>query len=339
MSKNLAKFLDQPERLVTKAIGKLEALNGYPGEDARLLAENSQAVRTKIADLGLDPDDTTGEELYHALLAKFEHDNELIDKAVGLNPDSNLDQRTDKASGLVEHMTEAKETWFIKHTVAKNLLREQPPRKLMKQLNYRSVDSLLKREDINSIYLMLADGESSSWQKTFAKKTAKLTGTDYELRQPQFAQLSTKFKTSASPTVSNSLIGAVGISASEKIQKAGVLTLALLLTDGLEELTHSESAGSVAHLNPALLWWEQAKSLMAACGEDALSLNLKDVAINHLEQKTYQQRLATHGRKSLWNELADRYENQVAQVEETVTNLERPKNLAVEYAEAVANEF
>lgn len=357
MSKKLGKLLDQPERLVTKTIDKLEGLNGYPSQDARLLAENSQAVRVKIADLGLDPDDTTGEELYHALLVKFERDNALIDKALSLSSDSDLDRRLDKAFELVGQMDQKTKTWFLKHSIAKQLLRSQPPRRLMKQLNCRSIDSLLKRKDIGAIYLMLPYVESASWQKVLAKKIAKLRGVDYELRGAQLAKISGKdwsgLGASAPQAISNGLIGAVGLKPSDEIQKAGVLTLALLLLDGLEGLTHSEDIQSLSYLHPALVWWEQAKILMAVCGEDIVSLNLKDAAINYLSQKTYNRRLAQHGQRSLWNELTSRYENQTAQLEESLANLKssageefnkltarkRPKNLAVEYAEAVANEF
>jgi hypothetical protein len=64
MSKNLAHLLNQPEALVELAINKLEHLNGYESTDVRLLAEINNKVRTKTKELGLDPDDTTGPELY-----------------------------------------------------------------------------------------------------------------------------------------------------------------------------------------------------------------------------------------------------------------------------------
>lgn len=84
MSKVIAQLLDEPERLVSRAIAQIEAKNGYPNHDVRLIAENIQRIRTKIAELGMDPDDTTGPELYHALIAKFQADSLAMEEALNM---------------------------------------------------------------------------------------------------------------------------------------------------------------------------------------------------------------------------------------------------------------
>src|SRR5947208_2061243 len=103
MSKTLARLLGKSEKEVVAAISKLEALCGYPSEDVRLLAENKQKLRAKTMQLGLDPDDTTDEELYYALLGRFSRDSQTIDKALGVNDSTKLDERIDKAIQLVNH--------------------------------------------------------------------------------------------------------------------------------------------------------------------------------------------------------------------------------------------
>ncbi len=70
MSKILAQLVQKPEAYVAKIIDELEAKNGSPSEDVRLLAENSVKSRAKLMDLRLDPNDTTEQELYHALLVR-----------------------------------------------------------------------------------------------------------------------------------------------------------------------------------------------------------------------------------------------------------------------------
>jgi hypothetical protein len=42
--------------------------------------------------------------------------------------------------------------YSLKRNVAKELLRSHPPRRLMKQLSFRSVDSMLKRENVCELY-------------------------------------------------------------------------------------------------------------------------------------------------------------------------------------------
>jgi hypothetical protein len=71
MSKKLAELLDEPEVVVESVIKKLEHISGWESTDVRLLAEINNKVLAKHLELGLDPKDTTGPELYHALLAKL----------------------------------------------------------------------------------------------------------------------------------------------------------------------------------------------------------------------------------------------------------------------------
>lgn len=334
-----------------RSIQKLESLNDYNSEDVRLLAESEQAVRSRILDLGLDPDDTTGEELYHALLVKFELDSALIDKALGITGGSSFTKRLNRAVALLTNVTANDEMWVLKHSVAKRLLREHPPKKLMKQLGYRSVDSMLKRESLANIFISFPLIESSSWQKAFHKETAKLDSADYELRIPGFYRISEKnwasFIGPKSGVSSNSLIGVVAVWPELKLQKAGVLALALRLIDGLEDITHSETTISLANINPALNWWEQSKHLIALCGKETVSLNYKDVAANHLNQISFQKRLASSAQKSLWNELSGRYEREISIFEGSLADIENdasqefnklanvplPSRLAAEYAE------
>ncbi len=351
MSQSLAKLLNQPERLVTRAVTKLEKLNGSPSEDVRLLAETGQAVRRKLSDLGLDPDDTTGEELYQALLAKFTKDGLLLDKALGIDPSASADKRLSQAVKLVAALVQTDDIWVLKTNVAKKIMHEQIPKKLMKQLHYRSVDSLVKRENIAEIYLALPFFESASWLRAFGKSVSQLPSTNYEMRAPEVVIIQNKFlpATKIQYPISNSLIGAVAISPESARQNAPVLTLCLMFLDGLESLTHSQAAGTIANINPALSWWEQAKTLVANCAGEAVSLNYKDISIDHLKQSAFKERTANAAQTSLWGELSGRYQKQTEQLEESLASAENvaattvrqsmPKNLAVEYAEAIANEF
>ncbi|MGH7156661.1 MAG: hypothetical protein ACREGG_00890, partial [Candidatus Saccharimonadales bacterium] len=188
MSKRIAELMDQPEYLVKKIITKLEDKNGYPSHDARLLADNIQKVRIKLADLGLDPDDTTGEELYHALLTRFEKDAKQFDSYFDAE-ELDFDQRSSKAVEILTQKIELPKQWALKKAVAKNVLRAQPPKHVMKHLRYRSIESMLKREDLGEIYLAAQHLESSSWSKSHARQVSKLSQTDFELRSVKLQPL------------------------------------------------------------------------------------------------------------------------------------------------------
>jgi hypothetical protein len=99
----------------------------------------------------------------------------------------------------------------LKHTVAKDLLRKNPPKKLMKHLNYRSLESMLKREDIEALYAGAPTIESGAWLKKLAKSTSKLKASDFEMRQASFIVMPSKrwSKVATRPVSDVPLMGAV----------------------------------------------------------------------------------------------------------------------------------
>jgi hypothetical protein len=85
MSKALATMLNEDSKTVNDVIEKLESLAGYSSEDVRLLARVNQEAASKISSLGLDPADTTGEEIFHALQVKLQSDVAHIARSLNLN--------------------------------------------------------------------------------------------------------------------------------------------------------------------------------------------------------------------------------------------------------------
>lgn len=163
------------------AVKELEHFSGWQSTDVRLLAEINHKVRITTKELGLDPDDTTGPELYHALLAKAEQDEQ---KLAHLSSEQ-----------LIEKITRAHKSYKVyalKHSVAKDILRHHPPRRLMKHLNYRSIDSMLKRENIAELYAVLPAIEYSRWMGVFWKDLAKLQPSDFESRKIEIVNMPKK---------------------------------------------------------------------------------------------------------------------------------------------------
>jgi hypothetical protein len=181
MSKKFAELLDEPEVVVESVIKKLEHISGWESTDVRLLAEINNKVRAKLSELNLDPDDTTGHELHHALLAKLAKDEGTLRQ----NPDL-----------LIERIVKAHkpyQVYSLKSGVAKDILRKHPPRRLMKALNYRSVDSMLKRESASQLYNVVESIEIPRWQNVFYKDIANLAPSDFETRDIEISKLPAKF--------------------------------------------------------------------------------------------------------------------------------------------------
>jgi hypothetical protein len=244
MSQKLANLLNQSEVAVSSAIHKLENLSGFMGKDIKLLADISNNARAKMTSLGLDPNDTHGSELFHALLTRYERDENLLCQSLGVK-NVTAEEFAGKIAAFVGHTDMPKNVWALKRSVAKNLIKTHPPKQLMKKLNYRSVDSLLKRENICSIYAATTHTESGRWQKEFWRSFSKLTAADFENREAEVVVLNSKRWKLVGQNLhmieNVSALGATVVWPSPSIQRVGSIGLSLLLAHHINSLRVSSA--------------------------------------------------------------------------------------------------
>jgi hypothetical protein len=333
MSRLIADLLGQPERLVGKTIMKLEAKNGYPSHDARHLAENIQQVRRKLADLSLDPDDTTAEELYHSLQARFQRDSQAFDIENNFHS-LDFESKAEKAKHIIQSGTALPQRWMLKTTAAKNILRRQPPKKLMKRLSYRSVESLLKRENTGRLFIEANAVESAAWRKQLSRSISRLDSTAFELREISIFVLNMDI--GSSPLVYNDDIGALAIAKTGLTDSMRLLGLVVLLSDFMESLSDKP----VELSSDVLQWWNEMDGLVAYPDGRAVSMNLKDTSINLANRQEFLDRVLSAGRIGFWKNLISRYENQLEIEEDMLAGLSEAvmpraplRQPAFEYAE------
>lgn len=189
MSKLLVDLLEAKEPLFTNALKQLEDASGNTGEDVRLTADIVETFNKKIKQLGLDPTDSTGPEIYRALLnlAK-EHDEHLAKQIGGTDPDD-VHQMVPLVIDVVKKADIPRDCWVLKKSVAKSFLKEMPPKNIMKLLNYTSIDSMLKKENLSEIYGALRFAEDDAWLAEFNKNYARLTPSDFETREIELVQM------------------------------------------------------------------------------------------------------------------------------------------------------
>ncbi len=182
MTRFLSEALGAVEPAFSRSIQQLERAAGLPGTDIRLTSDILQNMRTKIIQLGLDPNDTTGPELYSALQGRLRHDEQTARKALGLADDASPDQVVAKVVKFLNDQP-TNSAFVLKASVAKRLLKKKPPRMVMKRLGYRSADSMFKHESAPQLYAAALISESASWHRAFREQYAKLAPSDFETKK------------------------------------------------------------------------------------------------------------------------------------------------------------
>jgi len=192
MTRYLSEVLGAEEPVFSQGIQQLERASGLPNADIRLTTQAMQAARAKIAELGLDPNDTTPDELYAALHERIKRDETLLQAALRLSGEPTPPQIASAVAQYVLKTRAHTNCFALKTSVAKRLLKAKAPKNAMKKLGYRSLESMLKHEPVAYIYAAAVIAESPAWHKVFREQYNKLQATDFEVRALNLSVPATK---------------------------------------------------------------------------------------------------------------------------------------------------
>ncbi len=182
MTRLLAELLGAREPLFSRSVQQLEKLSGHPNADIRLSGNIEQGMREKLRELGLDMHDTPGRELYGALGERLKADEKRFVDALGAYAPESDDIIAQIAAAIKPHI-EPRRCYALKTVAAKRILKANLPKKTMKTLGYRSLDSMLKHESAATLYAAAALVESDSWHKRLLGSYTKLQAVDFEQRE------------------------------------------------------------------------------------------------------------------------------------------------------------
>jgi hypothetical protein len=189
MSRFISELLGATEPMFSIAVKQLEQASGKPGVDVRLTGEIIGQVHQKTAELGLDPDDTTGKELYAALLAHVKKNDEHLARAIGGKDAEDVKTLMPLMKKAFEDVKTPRKSWVLKKSVAKEFLKQTPPSNIMKRLKYKSIDSMLKNENIFEIYGALRFAEGPEWLNEFNRHYKSLKPSDFEERDIEIVMM------------------------------------------------------------------------------------------------------------------------------------------------------
>lgn len=192
MSRMLSDLLAANEPMFSLALKQLEDASGKLSVDVRLTAEILGKVQLKTKELGLDPHDTAGAELYHALINKTRITDEHLVETIGGKDPEDVQTLLPLMKTVAEARDHHRTAWVLKKSVAKSMLKKMPPRKVMAHLKYKSIDSMLKRENISEIYGALRFSEGPEWLNKFITLYADLRPSDFETRDIEIVAMSSE---------------------------------------------------------------------------------------------------------------------------------------------------
>ncbi|HXR49859.1 MAG TPA: hypothetical protein VN778_02430 [Verrucomicrobiae bacterium] len=195
MTRFLSEILQAPEPFFRLGLRKLEAANGHPSTDIRFSTEVMHASQAKLRQLGLDPHDTTAEELYHALQERVQADDARLTKKLRTLAATHISAEGEVVAGMVHALQELPDTkrcFALKGSAVKTLIKKLPPKKAMRELGYRSLDSFVKHESPITMLAAAWLSENSSWQHRWLDQYKRLKPSDFENRSIALVQPNTK---------------------------------------------------------------------------------------------------------------------------------------------------
>lgn len=204
MSHILGELLGNTEPGFSMMVRRLEEASGRPSVDVRLAADILLCSKQKHQQLKLDFKDTSGEELYESLSILIAKHDQLLNQALGTPRHAGANDVIEAVQQAIKKKAMPKRCWAIKDTIVRRLLKSLPPKNIMRQLGYRSVDSMLKRENPAELLAATMFLESDIWRSKFVSKYKALHSSDFESReievllllQKKWGESATSFATS-----------------------------------------------------------------------------------------------------------------------------------------------
>jgi hypothetical protein len=200
MTRVLSELLGAKQLTFRRTIERLEQVSGHESTDIRLSTEIERATKYKLHELGLSAHDTTGQELYAALQVRVSGDNIHLHQVLQ-DRYAAADNDISRVTQLLADLPIQKRCFSIKSAVARQLLKQLPPKRAMKLLGYRSFDPMIKHETVASIFAVGQLAETVAWRKGINDRYKKLVATDFEFRPMNISHPTGKYWQALAETV------------------------------------------------------------------------------------------------------------------------------------------
>jgi len=192
MAKFLRDLLDAEEPVFTTAIRQLEQVSGRTGADTRLIGDITAMAHDNMREMGLNPAVSTGPEVYRALEARLEDDIARLTKLIGAKDSEDVEHMVPYMMAAADAAKFNRKVFVLKHSKAKDLLRQMPPKVLMQRLGYNDIEAMFEHEDFDEMYTALRFSEGGDWLNEYNELFMTITADDYEMRDLRILKMDYK---------------------------------------------------------------------------------------------------------------------------------------------------
>lgn len=193
MSKTLSYLLGVDNQDFASFIHRVEQVTLNSGVDVRLTAEIITKSREAVKGLKLDPKDSTFEEVYWSLRSKALNDDEALRQSMNIASakhdqtysSTNTAKATSSIAKSLNTLLHHERVISVQPSAIKRILKAVPPKKTLKILSFRSISSVLRREDPRCLYALATQFESESWKKQVHAHLKRLNAKDVMEQSPE----------------------------------------------------------------------------------------------------------------------------------------------------------
>ncbi len=197
-AKKLAELLRTSEDVVLDLEKKMEKISKKKNVISKIVQDNDFKIRKKLIKLGFGknkkPFNAKAENVYKALIKKTEKDDKILLKYF-YKPDFSTTTGCRSLINTAKELAGSLVGFYLKENKAKELLKLNPPKKIMASLGYGDdVNKMLEKENLFEIFAALRFIEDGQWlNNTFFEPYKDLKKDDFEEREIKVMALSEKW--------------------------------------------------------------------------------------------------------------------------------------------------
>ncbi|MBD3282159.1 MAG: hypothetical protein GF387_00935 [Candidatus Portnoybacteria bacterium] len=187
----LAKIFRTDPKIISKMEQDMNKITGRKGIVDDLMRENKKRIARTLNALNVR--EYKAEDVFRALITRLQKDDREI-FALFQRPSGTTNEGLQTLFNFAKELAELKPLVVLKKRKAEEILRNNPPQRIIKALQYKDVDELLEKEDLIEIFCALRFVETKDWMhNTFDKEYKKLAPEDFEERNVDVRVLSGKW--------------------------------------------------------------------------------------------------------------------------------------------------